>query len=251
MRHRNGCDAVRVAFGSIMGHDIAAAGSNGQVHRFYLLHPLMLSVSAKAGVEPRGLEPLMSAAIGSGSAGWGVVQCGDALRPRVERTVWSRYPTGRQALGIVAGSMVLGAILMVLASRASAHADEVSNAPACAADQVFTSAPCRATLDAIVVTVTRDYVDLSVEGRPLSMPAFVHGSLDGIDGSPVRVTLYAGTPIRIEGPALTIDGHDSPASKAEDARVSALMFLVALPLLVGFAILIRGTGRYLTDRSQR
>jgi hypothetical protein len=85
----------------------------------------------------------------------------------------------------------------------------------------------------------------------MSMPPFVHGSLDGIDGSSVRVTMYAGTPMRVEGTSLTVDGQDSPVTDAENAHMWALMFLIALPLLAGFALFIRGIGRYLTDRSAR
>lgn len=104
--------------------------------------------------------------------------------------------------------------------------DRVWQARGCSEDEIFTTVPCRVTLVATVVRLTRSEAEFDVRGRRLLMPVMISGDMPATTGALVRVTLYGGVPIRLEGQRRHYDAVGSAAERANAYRFFGLFILV-------------------------
>jgi hypothetical protein len=143
----------------------------------------------------------------------------------------------------LAGFLTVGAMLLVGSLFGSVGPDRFRHAPMCSPSQVFTSAYCRIAVDATVTAVTRREIVVDVDGRRVTAEMNFHGPLPGTAaGAPVRVTIYQGVPVHIEGGGLNHDTPGAPADRVGELRVAALLFLIGGPVLIGAGAL-RHSGR--------
>jgi hypothetical protein len=148
------------------------------------------------------------------------------------------WPVWRRLLLVVAIVWAVAGIFFLLKWRDSASAERIRNARACSADEEFTTAPCRATLNATSVSLTDQTIEFDIDGTRMSMKTLVSGDLSNYRaGTPIHVTFYAGKPIRVDGPSLHIDEPDSPARTAYDNLNRGFFFLIGAPILATAGIL--------------
>lgn len=159
------------------------------------------------------------------------------------RWSWQVRFTWRDALAAMALFWVIGAVLLLVAWRASAAEDRIRDAPFCTAGQVFTATECRFTLDGTMTGLTSDRAEMDVDGRHFSVNVTLAGTIHDVAGLPVKVTLYRGKPIHVEGPDLRYDTDDAPATSARDFRNWGLSAIVGGTILSGFNLVIALFGR--------
>ncbi|BCJ47539.1 hypothetical protein GCM10010168_18970 [Actinoplanes ianthinogenes] len=148
--------------------------------------------------------------------------------------------TARKALLVLAGFWAVGVVLLVGASFGSVGVERLRDAPACPADQVFTPAYCRITVDATVTALTSDQITMDVGGRRVAPEVYLHGTLpDRVAGLPVRVTIYRGAAVHVQGGTLNFDTADAPADHVDELRAAGLFFLIGGAVLVGVNALVR------------
>jgi hypothetical protein len=153
--------------------------------------------------------------------------------------MWRRRPlTGRAALAALALLWTIGACLLVAAWRSAVAQDRVRNAPTCSENQVFTPTECRTTLDATMTSLSSEQADMDIGGRHVSTAVMISGHIPDLTGQPVRVTLYRGKPIHIDGQDLNIDTKDAPATNHTDFLNAGMAVLIGGTLLTGFNVLI-------------
>lgn len=117
----------------------------------------------------------------------------------------------RGAVAMLVTCCVLGAGLLTLSWRSGVEGERRQAAPECAQSQVFTRAKCRAEVDGTFTSLTRDRVEVDVDGHHLVMDTVSMREVPPLTGRTARVTLYRGVPIHIEGDHLSINAEDSPA----------------------------------------
>jgi hypothetical protein len=148
--------------------------------------------------------------------------------------------TVRKALLTLAVFWTVGAVLLVASLYGSVGLDRFRSAPTCSPSQAFTSADCRITVDATLTALTRDQVAMDVDGRHISTGVFLHGQLpDNVAGVPVRVTVYRGVVVHVEGGDLNFDTGAAPVNRVGNLRFAGLFFLIGGAFLVGLNALIR------------
>lgn len=116
-------------------------------------------------------------------------------------------------------------------------------APTCSGSQLFTAMECRITVDGTMTSLTSDRAEMDVGGRHVSATVTISGTIPDVSGVAVRVTLYRGKPIRIDGQDLKIDTDNAPASSHTDFRNAGMFFLIGGALLVGANVFIGSIGR--------
>ncbi len=84
---------------------------------------------------------------------------------------------------------------------------------------------------------------MDIGGRRGSATVTISGTIPDVSGVPVRVTLYRGKPVHIDGQDLKIDTDDAPASSHTDFRNAGMFCLIGGALLVGANVLIGSIGR--------
>ena len=144
----------------------------------------------------------------------------------------------RAALVVALIGVAVGGLLMLGSVLQGSARDRIADAPVCTDEQIFTASGCRAVLDGTVVSLTHERVELSVDGRSVTMGIQIVGTTSGHEGAAVRVTFYDGKPVHIEGSSLNIDGKNTPASHSWDLFNAALFFLIGVPILAGVNVLI-------------
>lgn len=98
-------------------------------------------------------------------------------------------------------------------------------------------------LDGTMTSLTSDWAEMDVGGRHVSATVTISGTIPDVRGVPVRVTLYRGKPIHIDGHDLKIDTDGTPASSHTDFRNAGMFFLIGGAVLVGANVLIGSIGR--------
>jgi hypothetical protein len=149
---------------------------------------------------------------------------------------WSRPLTGRPALAALALFWTVGAWLLVASWRSAVAEDRVREAPTCSESQLFTATECRITLDGTMTSLTSGRAEMDVGGRHVSTTVTIAGTIPDVSGVPVRVTLYRGKPIHIDGQDLKIDTDDAP-TRHTDFRNAGMFFIIGGTLLVGANVL--------------
>src|ERR1044071_9433248 len=98
------------------------------------------------------------------------------------------------------------------ASRRETVAERrLREAPICSEGQLFTDAECKITLDGTLVDLSYSGVKVLVHGRYVSDDVTLSGNIPFVSGTPVRVTLYRGELMHVEGQDLKVDTDRSPA----------------------------------------
>jgi hypothetical protein len=174
---------------------------------------------------------------------WTVSGSGVAPRWDDQPVRRNRPLTGRDALVALALFWTVGACLLVASWRSAVAEDRVREAPTCSESQLFTATECRITLDGTMTSLTSDRAEMDVGGRHVSATVTISGTIPDMSGVPVRVTLYRGKPMHIEGQDLKIDTDDAPARSYTDFRNVGMFFLIGGALLVGANVLIGSIGR--------
>jgi hypothetical protein len=154
-----------------------------------------------------------------------------------------RPPSRRFALAVLATFWTVGACLLVASCRSAVAENRAREAPTCSESQLFTAAECRATLDATMISLNSHRAEMYVKGRRVSAGVKIAGPIPYVRDLPVRVTLYRGEPIHVEGQDLTIDTDDSPANSRADFLFWGTALLIIGPFVVGANTLIRFLGR--------
>jgi hypothetical protein len=150
--------------------------------------------------------------------------------------------TARRALLALAGFWTFGVVLLAGSRYGSVGLDHFRDAPTCPPSQTFTTTYCRITVDATLTTLTSTQVGIDVGGRQSSIEANLHGPLlDNVAGRPIRVTLYRGAVVHIEGTGLNFDTEDAPVDRTDELLFSGLFFLIGGTLLVGVNALRRAS----------
>lgn len=80
-----------------------------------------------------------------------------------------------------------------------------------------------------------------VDGRHFSVDVTVSGTIRDVAGVPVKVTLYRGEPIHVEGPGLSFDTDAAPTSSAL-IREGGVVVLVGGTVLGGAALVVAVLG---------
>ena len=132
-----------------------------------------------------------------------------------------------------------GASLLVEASRSSVEANRAHNAPVCTADQLFTDTYCYDTLDGTMIGLDHYQADVDVGKRHLTAPVAFVGPVEDVRGLPVRVTVYRGKVVHIEGSRLKFDAQDAPAAIFEGYLDLGLTVAVGGGGLVVISLLLR------------
>jgi len=144
----------------------------------------------------------------------------------------------------LAGFWTVGVVMLVGSLFGSVDLDRFRHAPACSLSQVYTSAYCRIAVDATLTAVTRDQIVMDVDGRRVTAEMNFHGPLpDAVAGLPVRVTMYRGIAVHIEGGDLNFDTLDAPVNRVSEFRFAGLFFLIGGTFLVGANALVRSVRR--------
>lgn len=95
-----------------------------------------------------------------------------------------------------------------------------------------------------MTAVTREQIVMDVNGRRVTAEMDFHGPLpDAAAGLPVRLTIYRGVAVHIEGGDLNLDSLGAPVNSANDLRFAGLFFLLSGTVLVGANALSRSTRR--------
>jgi hypothetical protein len=151
----------------------------------------------------------------------------------------------RSTLAMMAACWVAGAVLLVLAGRSSAAQERIQAAPLCVAGQVFTATQCRFTLDGTMTDLTNYRAGIDVDGHHFAVDVFISGTIPEVAGTAVKVTLYRGEPVHVEGKGLKFDVEDAPSVSATNYRNSGLFLLVAGTILGGANLVVEifGHGR--------
>jgi hypothetical protein len=150
--------------------------------------------------------------------------------------------TPRRALAAYALLWTVGALLLLAAWRSAVAEDRIRTAPICSESQIFTSTECRITLDATMTSLTSTRAELDVGERHVSAAVRLAGPTSGASGVPVRVTIYRGQPIHVEGSKFNFDTEASPTTQREDFLNFGLVVLIGGNVLVSINLLI-GHGR--------
>ena len=131
------------------------------------------------------------------------------------------------ALAVLATGWILAGVALIAQRQAEAQQRRVDQAPVCETSQVFSGARCRATVDGTVTALSTKQAEVDVAGRHLTMVVSLHQVNGAGPGTPVRVTVYRGAPIRLDGDLVHINAVDSPADRRTDAHQigRAMMFL--------------------------
>lgn len=152
--------------------------------------------------------------------------------------------TARKALLVLACSWTFGVVLVVTSLFGSVDPDHFRHAPACTPGQMFTKAYCRITVDATLTAVTREDIVTEVDGRRVTAHMNFHGPLpDAPAGLPVRLTLYRGVAVHVEGSDLNLDTLDTPVNDTTYLRSAGLFILIGGTVLVGANALRRSNRR--------
>lgn len=158
--------------------------------------------------------------------------------------MWMNRPvTGRAALAALALFWTVGAFLLLASWRSAVAEDRVREAPTCSESQLFTATECRITLDGTMTSLTSDRAEMDLGGRRVSASVTIAGTIHDASGVPVRVTLYRGKPIHIDGQDLKIDTDDAPTSSHTNFRNAGMFFIIGGALLVGVNVLIGSIGQ--------
>ncbi|MEV6349688.1 hypothetical protein [Actinoplanes sp. NPDC051851] len=148
--------------------------------------------------------------------------------------------TMRRALLALAGFWTVGVLMLVGSRYGSSGLDRFHDAPTCSPAQTFTATDCRATVGATLTALTNSQATMDVDGRRVSAGLTLHGQLPGdAVGQTVRVTLYRGTVVHLEGAGLNVDTDDTPVDHTGDFRLAGLFLLIGGTILVGAGTLIR------------
>ncbi|MEV4141659.1 hypothetical protein AB0J72_57070 [Dactylosporangium sp. NPDC049742] len=130
----------------------------------------------------------------------------------------------RHAVLTLVATLLLGGCLLLLAWQSDIKDQQRRTAPPCAPSQVFTQAKCRAELDGTVTSITRDRVEVDVDGHALGMDITISQQVPAVTGHPVRVTLYRGAPVRVVGDHLNVGPQDTPANNRNIFGFLGLLF---------------------------
>jgi len=150
----------------------------------------------------------------------------------------------RTPLLALAGFWTIGVLMLVVSLFGSAGPDRFRQAPTCSPRQVFTSAYCRITVDATVTAVTREQIVMDVDGRRVTAKMNFHGPLpDAAAGLPVRVTIYRGVAVHVEGGNLHLDTLDTPVNSVGVLRSAGMFFLIGGTVVVVATTLRRSARR--------
>ncbi|WP_426513424.1 hypothetical protein ACPPVO_24135 [Dactylosporangium sp. McL0621] len=136
----------------------------------------------------------------------------------------------------------VGACLLLAAWRSGVAEDRARHAPTCPEGQAFTPAECQITFDGTMTGLTHDRAEMDVGGRRATAKVTLSGEISDVRGVPVRVTLYQGKVIHIEGQRLKIDTGDAPATNHTNLRNFGMFCIVGGAALAG-ANLLLGSGR--------
>ncbi|MEV4518359.1 hypothetical protein AB0K00_56555 [Dactylosporangium sp. NPDC049525] len=140
---------------------------------------------------------------------------------------WAARLSVRSTLVVMAGCWVAGAVLLVLAGRSSAAQERIQAAPFCTAGQVFTATACQFTLDGTMTDLTSDRAELDVDGRHFAVDVMISGTISEVAGTAVKVTLYRGKPVHVEGAGLSFDVEDAPSNSAMRYHNTGMFLLLA------------------------
>jgi hypothetical protein len=152
--------------------------------------------------------------------------------------------TARKALLVLAGFWTIGILMLVGSSFGSVGLDRFRHAPTCTPSQEFSSADCRITVDATVTALTSAQITMDVGGRQVAPEVNLHGPLpDNVSGRPVRVTLYQGVAVHVEGGDWNFDTAAAPVDQGDYFRAVGLFFLIGGTVLVGVNALARSRRR--------
>lgn len=153
--------------------------------------------------------------------------------------MWLNRPfTVRDALAAVAIFWTVGACLLVAAWRSGVAEDRAHRAPTCSEGQAFKPVECQITIDGTMTGLTHDRAEMDVGGRRATARVTLSGEISDVRGVPVRVTLYRGKVIHIEGQRLKIDTDDAPASSHTALRNIGMFFIVGGAVLAGVNLLL-------------
>jgi hypothetical protein len=146
----------------------------------------------------------------------------------------------RGLLAVLALTWLASGCFLLAAWRSGVDDRQMRNAPLCAQSQLFTPADCQIELYGTLTDLTTRRAQLDIGGRHLIMDiAALEDDHPEMAGNPVRVTLYRGRPVRIEGDRLTAEANDLP----EDDRVTfgffGLFCLAAGPVNFALALALR------------
>ncbi|GAA0917109.1 hypothetical protein [Virgisporangium aurantiacum] len=158
----------------------------------------------------------------------------------------NRALTIREAAAVMAVLWAVGACLLVAAWRSGIAEQRASRAPVCAEGQEFTPVYCQVTLDGTMTGLTADKADVDVAGRHITAEVSLSGSKSDVSGVAVRVTMYRGKVIHIQGERLNFDTEDAPATRRWNLQnFAAGAFLIGFflaPVNVVLGLLQRPSG---------
>ncbi|WP_436532973.1 hypothetical protein [Actinoplanes sp. HUAS TT8] len=139
------------------------------------------------------------------------------------------------ALALLSLFWMVGAGFLLASWRSGVAEQRVRDAPVCSGDP-FTSAPCRVTLDATMVALSSGSAQMTVGGRDVTAVVSLSGEIDDVRGRPVRVTLYRGKVIHVDGDRLNFDTDAAPATHHTNFRNFGLFFIVGPALMIAFTL---------------
>ena len=132
----------------------------------------------------------------------------------------------------------VGACLLVAAWRNGIAEQMASRAPVCAEGQAFTPTPCQVTLDGTMIGLTTHKADVDVAGRHITAEVSLSGPKTDVSGVAVRVTMYQGKVIHIQGERLNFDTEDAPATHHSNLLNSGIGVILLGSFLAGGNVLL-------------
>jgi hypothetical protein len=150
----------------------------------------------------------------------------------------NRPLTIREAAAVMAVFWTVGACLLVAAWRSGIAEQRASRAPLCAEGQAFTPTHCQVTLDGTMTGLTADKADVDIAGRHITAEVSLAGPKPDVSGVAVRVTMYQGKVIHIQGEQLNFDTEDAPPTHRSNLQNFGIAAILVGSLLAGGNVLL-------------
>ena len=136
-----------------------------------------------------------------------------------------------------------GAVLLMSAHTQSDTAKHFADAPTCAANRVFSTDDCRATVDGILTDLTDSQAKLLVNDRNFTAGVSVYADFTDVDRLPVEVTFYRGVVVHIKGNSLDFDTKASPTGQHSPDVGAALAFILLGATLIPASLTLSAAKR--------
>ncbi|WP_433087722.1 hypothetical protein ACQP1P_17470 [Dactylosporangium sp. CA-052675] len=147
----------------------------------------------------------------------------------------ARYLWG--SVAFLATSWITAGAALIVQRQAEAQQRRVDQASVCESSQAFSGTDCRAVIDGTVTALSTKQAEIDAGGWHLTMVVSPDQTAGFAPGTPVRVTVYRGAPIRLDGDHVHFDAVDSPADRRNNAR-TAVRAVMSLGTLLGAGNLV-------------